>query len=439
MLHQGKIIAALEAKRGRFTEVEETRQEDMDALSQALETLAALSLPEIESRLAHIGWPGARPTAEQEQHQGVVIPFGESWSNHRQAREWALGVLRGVPTFAADGSQISPARDISIPVAVVQVGWFENRHQVGAAYVKDVAVELLAPDELGEDEGEESGFPNWQVTWRRFEMEVERLVSYMQAHAGARPRPLCFFDGSLVVSFAQHMRPERQRLYVDAVLRLLDASGKTGVPLVGYVDTSYANDLTVMLAHLAGLSLSGRVSDAGLLRPRMRWGDRTQVYVCARDDEVQNKYYDGVCFVYLKTTADNPPARVEFPRWLCEEGEQKQVLDLVRAECVVGTGYPYSLETADSVAVLTMQDRERFYRLFQRFAEQRSCRCGSRGRGRVRGGGGCSNKERSLCCSAKSSNPIPTPTMSVRSMAPAKWKLRPPARTTPSLPLCGWG
>ena len=370
MLHPGKVIAALEAKRGRFTEAEETRQEDLDALGRALETLAALNLAEVESRLAGIPWPGAHPTAEHEQHGRIVIPFAEDWSNHRQAREWALGVLHGVSTFVADGSQISPSKDISIPVAVVQVGWFENRHQDDGAYVKDIAVEVLAPDELAEDEGEESGFPDWRVNWRRFEMEVERLVTYMQANAGAEPRPLCFFDGSLVVSFAQHMRPERQRLYVDAIVRLLDTSERTGVPLVGYVDTSYANDLTVMLAHLSDLSLSRRVSDAGLLRPRMGWGDRTQVYVCARNDDVLNKYYERVCFVYLKTTANNRPARVEFPRWLYEAGEHEQVLELVRAECVVGTGYPYPLETADAVAVLTMQDRERFYRLFQEFAER---------------------------------------------------------------------
>ena len=42
----------------------------------------------------------------------------------------------------------------------------------------------------------------------------------------------------------------------------------------------------------------------------------------------------------------------------------------MRAECVVGAGYPYALETADAVAVLTMQDRERFYWLFQEFAER---------------------------------------------------------------------
>ena len=82
------------------------------------------------------------------------------------------------------------------------------------------------------------------------------------------------------------------------------------------------------------------------------------------------KYYDRVCFLYLKTTSDGPPARLDLPRWLLEAGELDRVLDIVRAECVVGNGYPYAVETADAVAVITMQDRERFYRVFQEFAEQ---------------------------------------------------------------------
>lgn len=372
MLHQHKMVAALEAKSEHFRQSERVRQEDQDALIQALGALTDFSLAEIESRLSDIQCPGARPTREHEQYSSLVIPFAESWSNHRQAREWALELLEGVPTFASDGSQISPSRDLSIPVGVVQVGWFENRHQGDGAYIKDIAVEVLPPDELTEDEGEESGFPDWRVNWRRFEMEVESLVKYMEANAEVRPRPLCFFDGSLVVSFAQHMRPERQQLYVDEVVRLLDSSQQTGVPVVGYVDTSYANDLTFMLAHLSGPGVGRRVSDAGLMGPYMEWGDRTQAYVCARDDHVLHKYYERLCFVYLKTTRTNPPARVEFPRWLYEAGEHEQMLDLVRAECVVGTGYPYPLATADAVAVLSMRDREQFYRLFQRFAERES-------------------------------------------------------------------
>jgi hypothetical protein len=370
MLDTAKAMAALEAKKEGFGADEQSRQEVMATLEQALDGLSNLSWQEIEARLARFEHPGAHPTAEHDAFPTPVIPFDQAWDNHRQAREWAFTVLEGVPTFAADGSQIAPSRDLSIPVGVIQVGWFENLHRGDGAYVKDIAMEVLPPDELAGDEGQESGFPDQHLNWRRFQMEVERLMAYMETKANAEPKPLCFFDGSLVVSFVQHMRPDRQRQYVDAVMRLLMASEHTGVPLVGYVDTSYANDLTSMLVNLMRLRVGGRVSDAGLLRPRMQWGDRSQVYVCARDDAVLDKYYERVCFLYLKTTAGNPPARVEFPRWMHETGEHLRALDLVRAECVVGNGYPYALETADAVAVLTMQDRERFYRLFQGFAER---------------------------------------------------------------------
>ena len=146
------------------------------------------------------------------------------------------------------------------------------------------------------------------------------------------------------------------------------------MPLVGYIDTSYANDLAAMLDALGGRQTRQRISDGALLRSRMGWGDRSVACICAREDKVLpvsgSKYYDQVCFVYLKTTADRPPARLDLPRWLLEAGELERTLDVVRAECVVGNGYPYAVETADAVAVITMQDRERFYRVFQEFAKK---------------------------------------------------------------------
>jgi hypothetical protein len=150
---------------------------------------------------------------------------------------------------------------------------------------------------------------------------------------------------------------------------------------VGYIDTSYANDLAAVLDALSGRRTRQRISDGALLRSRMGWGDRSAAYICAREDQVLpvdgHKYYDQVCFVYLKTTADRPPARLDLPRWLLEAGELEHVLDVVRAECVVGNGYPYAVETADAVAVITMQDRERFYRVFQEFAERKSLKVGT--------------------------------------------------------------
>jgi hypothetical protein len=370
MLHPAKLVTALEAKKDRFSEAEMVVQQDLSILKKALTEFGGLSLEEIESRLKHFQSPGALPTVEHSKRKKQIIQFTERWNNHRQAREWALDVLEGLPTFAVDGSQIMPSKDISIPVGVVQVGWFENRHHTDANYEKDIEVDILAPDELREEYS--SAITDWQISVRRFEMETGRLAEYMGANSETEPKPVCFFDGSLIVSFIAIMPPERQRFYTNAIVRLIETSKQTRIPLVGYIDTSYASDFITMLTHILGIQLSGRVSDAGLFRDRMSWGDRSQVYICARDDDVLEKYYDQVCFVYLKTTGDNPPARLDIPRWMFEEGIHERVFDIVRAECVVGVGYPYVLETADAVSVLTMEDRERFYRLFQEFAEEQN-------------------------------------------------------------------
>jgi hypothetical protein len=118
--------------------------------------------------------------------------------------------------------------------------------------------------------------------------------------------------------------------------------------------------------------------DGALLRPHMAWGQRTEALRCARDDALAaggepdlspgGAYYERVLFTYLKTTQGNAPARLDLPDWLLEEeGLLEWVLDVTRAECIVGTGYPYPAETADALAVVTMQDREQFYAAFQSF------------------------------------------------------------------------
>ena len=64
------------------------------------------------------------------------------------------------------------------------------------------------------------------------------------------------------------------------------------------------------------------------------------------------------------------PARIDVPSWIYEEGFLNEVLDTIRAECVIGLGYPYALETADSTAVITSRDREIFLGALQEFANR---------------------------------------------------------------------
>ena len=115
-----------------------------------------------------------------------------------------------------------------------------------------------------------------------------------------------------------------------------------------------------------------RIHDALLWQGQMRWGDRTPAMICARGDILEDygPYRESVAFCYLQATSRRPPARLEFPRWMLDDGLLEPVLDAVRAELIAGNGYPYAIETADAVSVITMQDRQEFYGQFQEFMQR---------------------------------------------------------------------
>ena len=104
------------------------------------------------------------------------------------------------------------------------------------------------------------------------------------------------------------------------------------------------------------------------------WGDRTCFCYSKRrgldafDDPATGR--SSVGSVYLQTTADTSPARLDIPSWIYEAGLLDELVDVVRAECVVGLGYPYALEAADQTAVISGRDREVFFRALQEFANR---------------------------------------------------------------------
>ncbi len=370
MIHEGKVWESLQAKRSAFASFEATQLSAFQEYGELWKSLETLTRADLDERLAVKPWPGARPSSEF--GGPLIVPFVQNWQNHAEAQEWARETLTDQVTFAVDGSQLPPSKDYSIPVGAVQIGWFENPHAIDRPFFKSVDFEVLTPDELADDSGD-GGFPDWRINMKRFQGEADRLIQRMIQTADTRNKPICFLDGSLVLSFVQHMRPDRQVGYVEAIVRLLETSEKYRVPLIGFVDTSYANDLMAMVATANGIRRRPPLSDGALLRSRMQWGDRTQGFICARDDEVLAQYgshNQRIALVYLKTTSEGPPARLDVPLWMVEDGRLEQVLNVVRAECLVGVGYPYAAETADVTAVISGKDRETFYRLFQEFANQ---------------------------------------------------------------------
>ncbi len=426
MLYTQKLLAELEAKAERFAGFEDDYGRRLAAYRRALAAMGARyrSAAEISAaqreRMADEP-AGALPTAEYDTWRALgtsgvpMLPFGRRFAHHAQSRAWAEGV-RGVTTFAVDGSQLLPWRDASVPLALVQAGLFENPHQPPAPYVKDVDVELLTPDDLlgaasgaGADPDAQADAPadlavdderhsarqmasEEAVHLRRFQLEARTLVRRMEHHAAARAAGRAdadalvvgFLDGSLIVSFALKMSQPYKDMYIRAARSLLETSERCGVPLVAYIDTSYARDVVSMLRHLpltevtAGDALTSDlpeprgIHDALLWSGQLDWGDRTPAFISAREDLLAG--YDerkgDVAFVYFQAAMDRPPARLEFPRWVLDAGLLDRTLDAVRAEVIAGNGYPYPLEAADAVAVISFADRAQFYALFQQFAER---------------------------------------------------------------------
>lgn len=388
MLYPNLLTKALEDKRDDFTSFDRVWREDVCDYARRLRLLGKRTVAEVRLETAAVPAPGALPSIELERAASMVIPFGERWRNHEEARAWAIRALVDRVTFAADGSQLLPGREISMPVAAVQVAWFENPHTREGLYRKQANFSIVSPAEFLEG-AENSIGAETVVGFRRFKLEIEAVSRFLESQRGWRKRgartPVAFFDGSLLISFGLP-QTKLDEAYGGVVKELVRLSRETEVPVVGFIDQSYARDLVKLLEVLEGQGArrSRSLYDAQLLHAEMEneppllpeWGARTCFCYCLREG-LSNYFVDErgqplIGFTYLQTTGDGPPARLDIPAWIYEDGLLDDVLDAVRGECISGLGYPYAIETADAAAVITARDREQFLRLLQEFAEKES-------------------------------------------------------------------
>lgn len=378
MLFNNNLINQLHERRDEFISFDRVLRSDLKGCAEHLARIGGLASEEIRLRAGVARAPGALPSAELDDARSTTISFGSVWHSHEEARRWALEMLLDRVTGATDGSQYLPGREISLPVAAVQVAFFENPHSREGKYVKEAHLSLVTPAEIMQADTDVDSL----VALRRFMEETKALQEFLKRQKGWRERgrrvPVGLFDGTLLISYARP-RNRVQDSYVAAVIELIELSRETEVPIVGYIDYSYARDLVNLLEVLGEWKSSLAVYDAQILRAEFEggpllkaWGDRTSFFYCEReglgDDFLDENGDPLVGFTYLQTTGDGMPARLDIPSWVFEAGLLEEVVDAVRAECVVGNGYPYALETADAAAVITAQDRARILHALQEFA-----------------------------------------------------------------------
>lgn len=378
-------MTALHSQRDEFTNFARQWGTDVRDIAARLHDLGARnSAAEVRREAGAPDKHVSFPSVELDERRSFIVNFATSWRSHEEARRWALDVLHNRVTFAADGSQIMPGREISLPVAGVQVAWFENPHTGDGTYTKDARFAIITPKELLQAEGGAAN-AGLVVNSKRTKIEVEIICDFLKRKQGWKARgerlPVAFFDGTLLLSSTrQHADNFFFTAYAKAVAQLVQLSRETEIPVVGYIDQSYARDLTGLVEAIMKSTAPPGVYDAQLLRAEIAgddlllgaWGDRTVFTYCMRDGLTSDFYDDSgaplVGFVYLQTTGEGTPARLDVPAWVYESGLLNEVMDAVRAECVVGNGYPYAIETADAAAVITSRDREQFLRVMQEFA-----------------------------------------------------------------------
>lgn len=377
MLFREQLDAELRRRIDEFHLFADKQAFDLRAYLGSLSRLEALSYSDIQAIFADAENVGAIPSEEVEVRKAFSVPFDRSWQNHQQARAWASEILDGRTTFAADGSQIYAGKESSAPIAAIQIGWFENPHDPAKPYEKNARFEILTPADLFTDQSDPMN-PDIRVEERRYLGEVARIGEFIEKKRGWKKRrermPLAFFDNPLLVPFSQK---GLQNSFLQATVSLVELSQDAGVPVVGYVDRSFSRDLLTMLEHFDPVNRGqdGAVYDASILFAlQQSWGDRTCFCYSKRrglsafEDPATGRSRVG--FTYLHTTSDSQPARLDVPSWVYESGLLNEVADVVRAECVIGIGYPYALETADQTAVIAARDREVFFRALQEFASR---------------------------------------------------------------------
>jgi hypothetical protein len=294
--------------------------------------------------------------------------------------------------IAVDGSHIDVDRHSAARCCLINIGSVVLRYgrnpdamirSQPALYAREQ--DLTISDPLSNDE---QPLEREMLGIKRTVAECQALAELCEEIPPDLPT-LALLDGSLIL-FRLAGQPDyvsRELLengYLKALNRIKEISKKKKLALASYISfprsTEVLNALRVAIcpydppdcdrncprsvpASKRECEAVAGVQDSSIFSRILEPGERSATFI-SRSSVVQRHYGENeVRFFYLR--GDEEIARVEFPRWVEEEGLVDLIQALVLDQCHRGQGYPVALSEAHEQAVVTGADREQFQYLVE--------------------------------------------------------------------------
>ncbi len=338
MLDINKLYEAFERKRGKILNDQAKIRYLPGDYIEAFDDFQQMSRLDI---LANN--PSAIPVVTE---QNFILKI-KDFNSIREANKWAVSVLDDAVLAAVDGSQIFPSKELSVNIGMVQSSWVKMDF-ISDKFDYDVKVEIILSDNI---------LKEWDVSLARQKLEVDTAITLIN---NLDKNAIILLDGTLIYSFLAMVDDKLRKEKIEELVSMLELAEEKEIPVIGYVDTSYAKDLTNTLININKVD-SDVISDAGFLNQLMtRLGEYTIPFICKRFPlDEYGSYMDKICFSYMRLHSKRV-VRLEFPRWIWDKGIYDDVISKIMAEGILSHGYPRILTRAHEYAVLHGEDREKF-------------------------------------------------------------------------------
>jgi len=287
--------------------------------------------------------------------------------------------------IAADGSHIEVDRHRAARCYLLNIGRVTLSYgRAPAAVLESVPQLYAAPEDLvvtSPDGGGREVAVEGNLLAAKRSVEECRHLADLAAGLPKDTPALALLDGSLVLwGLEQYPEFVGDMLLAKGLLPQLDRLRESGAALASYISQPRATDVVNALrvavcarqevdcdrcpaperdcAALAGFQ------DRDLFFNLLAPGERSALFVSK--SKVVSEHYGEHCVNFTYVRLADEIARIEVPQWVAGRPEMVgRVHSLALDQCRRGDGYPVALSEAHEQAVVTMGDRESFWRLVE--------------------------------------------------------------------------